>query len=255
MEGPFVSPARSGAMLKECMRLPSPETFSQITGEYAELIKLITVAPELEGATDFARWAKTQGIKVQAGHTDASYDEGNFAFDNGFCSLCHTFNAAKPIHHREPSVITAALLNENIFCEAICDLEHLHPGTIKLIYRCKGADKMLIVSDATMPCLLPDGEYFATNHPVIVKDSVCRTPQGNLSGGGCFIGEAVRRLINIGVPETDAFTMATRTPAMRLELADYGHISVGAVDHLTGLDENNRVIFMHADNKIYYTGE
>ena len=250
MEGPFVNPARSGAMRKELMQLPNAESFERLCGENRDIVRLITVAPELEGAVSFAAYARSCGIVVQAGHSDAGFEEGRNAFRNGFSSLCHTFNAARPIHHREPSIITAALLDDSVWCEAICDLHHLHPGTIELIYRCKGRGKMLLVSDSTMPNGLPDGEYFATNHPVVVKDGVARTPEGNLSGGTCFLGECVKKLIALGLPAEDCIRMASETPADRLGLSRMGRLAIGTEDHMAGLDENGNVQFLLLDNQM-----
>lgn len=255
LEGPFINPVRAGAMRKELMLPPSPETFDALTGAETVLVKMVTVAPELPGATELAKHIRSKGIVVQAGHTDATYDEGEVAFRNGFSSLCHTFNAARPIHHREPSVVAAALNDDSVYCEAICDLLHLHPGTVKLIHRCKGADRMVMVSDSTMPNGLPDGEYFATNHPVIVKDGVGRTPAGNLSGGTCFLGTAVQRLIGIGIPEADAFTMASRTSAKRLGFDDIGNLAPGCRDHMAAFDGCGDFLFSTADEMIYRKGE
>lgn len=251
LEGPFVNPARAGAMRRELMLSPSPETLDTLTGERQKLVRMITAAPELPHAAELARYAREKGIVVQAGHSDADYETGESAFHSGFSSLCHTFNAARPIHHRQPSIVAAALNNDDIYCEAICDLLHLHPGTVKLIYRCKGAEKMVIVSDSTMPNALPDGEYYATNHPVTVKNGVARTPSGNLSGGTCFLGAAVQRLIGIGIPEGDAYTMASATAAARLHMTDIGSITVGCRDHFAAFDRCGRFLFSAADEILY----
>ncbi len=255
LEGPFVNPARAGAMRKELMLEPSAETLEKLTGEYLPLVRMITVAPGLPGAKKLADYARGKGIIVQAGHTDATYDEGEQAFRNGFSSLCHTFNAARPIHHREPSIVTAALNDDNVYCEAICDLLHLHPGTVKLIYRCKGADRTVMVRASTMPTSLPDGEYFAPNHPITVKNGVGRTPAGNLSGGTCFLGKAVQRLISIGISEKDVFTMASHTPAKRLGFDDTGDIAQGCRDHIAAFDKEGNFLFSMANEMIYRKGE
>lgn len=250
MEGPYVSRKRSGAMRKELMQQPGAESFERICGENGDIVRLITVAPELEGAADFAAYARARGIVVQAGHSDADFEQGQAAFREGFSSLCHTFNAARPIHHREPSLITAALLDENVYCEAICDLKHLHPAILRLIYRCKGREKMLMVSDSTMPNGLPDGEYFATNHPVTVRDGVARTPEGNLSGGTCFLGESVKKLVGLGFPAEDVLRMASQTPADRLGLSSMGRLAVGAEDHMVGLEQDGTPVFLLMDGQM-----
>ena len=107
----------------------------------------------------------------------------------------------------------------------------------------------MLVSDSTMPNGLPDGEYFATNHPVTVVGGVARTPEGNLSGGTCFLGACVKKLVDMGLPEADVFRMAAQTPADRLGLSRMGRLAVGAEDHLAGLDENGEVRLLFADDR------
>ena len=135
LEGPFLSPKRPGAMRGEMMPAPSPEAFDERFAAYEGIIRMVTVAAEREGAKELVMHLMKKGIKVQSGHTDATYEEAERAFGWGVDSQCHTFNAARGIHHREPGVVAAALLNENVYCETICDFKHLHPAAVELISR------------------------------------------------------------------------------------------------------------------------
>lgn len=252
LEGPFLSPKRPGAMAAERILRPDTERFRELFGDYEDIIRLATIAPEEPGAYGLAACLQQKGIKVQAGHTDATYEQAEEAFGMGFTSLCHTFNAARGIHHREPGIVTAALLNNGVFCEAICDLEHLHPGAIRLIYKCKGPGRMVLVSDSTMPTGLPDGEYSAANHPVIVKDGVKRTPSGALSGGICYLDRSVRNLVErAGIPAADALTMAGTTPAERMGWTDPGRIAPGGTARLAAFDRDMNVAFSVIGEKVY----
>ncbi len=233
MEGPFLSRERPGAMEKEYMLPLTPGDFERLAGREAEDVALVTVAPEENGAEALIGYLRGRGICVQAGHTNATYEEAEKGFDWGVQSLCHTFNACRPIHHRDPGVVTAAMLRDDIYCEAICDFEHLHPAIIRLLYRNKGADHLMIVSDSTKPNGLPDGVYGLEGHSkVIVKNGVTRTESGALCGGGCYMGKSVKNLIGIGIPSADAFRMASATPAARVGFADLGAVEAGKSAHL-----------------------
>jgi len=238
MEGPFLSPKRPGAMVASQLLMPDIDRFQRLFGTSLDLIREVTLAPELPGAAALAAWLLNQNIRVQAGHTDASYEQACEAFAAGIDSVCHTFNASRGIHHREPGILTAALLDPSVFCETICDLNHLHPAIIRLIYQAKGPDRMLLVSDSTMPTHCPDGVYQAANHPVIVQNGVKRTPEGALSGGSCYLDQSVRNLAALQIPLGDVFNMASRTPAARMRLPRLGSIRIGQMAHLAGYNED-----------------
>lgn len=236
MEGPFLNPDKSGAQETSQILAPSTETFERYFGDYTDLIKLVTVAPEREGATQLAEYLTKKGIKVQAGHTTCDCERAEEAFASGFSSVCHTFNACPPIHHRTPGLVTAALIDPNVYCEAICDLVHLHPSIVKLIYRCKGADRMVVISDSTMPTNMPDGRYFYANQWAKVEKGVKSTLDGALNGGICYLDGVVKNLISLGIDSADAVKMCTATPAARMGLDSIGSIKVGATAHLVAWD-------------------
>ena len=235
LEGPFLNPNRSGAMTPEAMLLPTVENFEKLFGAYKKYIKYITIAAERDGR-ELVQYLKKLGIKVQIGHTDASYEQAEEAFKWGVDSLCHTFNAARPIHHREPGVVTAALLNKNVYCEAICDFKHLHPATVKLIYTLKGPERMAVISDSVAVTGLPDGEHIINGKKYLIVDGTQRVKGGNtLSGGACYLDGSVKNLVSLGIPSEDVFNMVSRTPARRIG-AELGEIQIGRKAHLTGFD-------------------
>ncbi|MBQ8287160.1 MAG: N-acetylglucosamine-6-phosphate deacetylase [Clostridia bacterium] len=238
LEGPFLNGAKNGAQDADFILIPSVETYDRYFGEYGDVIRLVTIAPEMEGATELAAHLVSRGIRVQAGHNLCDWETAERAFAGGFSSVCHTFNACPPIHHREPGLVTAALVNPHVYCEAICDLLHLHPGILKLLYCTKGAERMVVISDSTMPTGLPDGRYFYAGQWAKVENGVKSTLTGALNGGVCYQDQAVKNLISIGIPTEDALRMCSATPAARMGLDGIGEIRVGAKAHLVGLDED-----------------
>ena len=243
LEGPFLSLRRPGAMQEEAIIPPSVAVYEDMFAGYEDVIKKISLAPEEPGADELIAHLLARGVIVQAGHTNATFEEAQHAFSIGIRSLCHTFNACKPIHHRDPGVITAALVNPDVYCEAICDLEHLHGGTLQLIYGMKGPQRMILVSDSVATHGMPDGEYFMEGYHIVVKDGVSHTIDGALDGGGVYLDGAVRNIQSLGISAADAVTMATATPAARMGLADLGTIEVGKSAHLTAWTEDWQVAF------------
>ena len=243
LEGPFLSLNRPGAMQEEAIIPPSVKAYEDMFAGYEDVIKKISLAPEEEGADELIAHLIAKGVIVQAGHTNATFGEAQHAFGLGIQSLCHTFNACKPIHHRDPGVITAALVNPDVYCEAICDLEHLHGGTLQLIYGMKGPERMILVSDSVATHGMPDGEYFMEGYHIVVKDGISHTIDGALDGGGAYLDGAVRNIQSLGISAEDTLTMAAATPAARMGLADLGTIETGKRAHLTAWNEDWKVAF------------
>lgn len=251
LEGPFLSPDRPGAMNPDAMLAPTPENFDSIFAPYMDIIKLVTLAPEREGARELTAYLLKNGICVQAGHTDATYEQAEAAFAWGVDSQCHTFNAARGIHHREPGIVAAALLHDNVFCETICDFKHLHPATVKLIYRMKGPDRMTVISDSVAVTGLPDGEHIVNGKKYLIVDGTQRVKGGNtLSGGACYMDKAMKNLISIGIPDYDAFRMGSYTPALRMKMdREIGSILPGYDAHLAGWNADYSLLFTIVCNR------
>jgi len=252
LEGPFLNPDKNGGMRKEAMLRPHPATYEHIFGGYDDLVKIVTLSPELPGAKELTEHLLEKGIHVQAGHTDAVYDQAQEAFGWGVGSMCHTFNAARGIHHREPGILTAALLDREIYCEAICDFHHVHPAAIEMIYRMKGPGRMVVISDSANVTGLPDGEYELYGEKCLVIDGTPRAHGGGtLCGGACYLDGCVRNLISVGVPAEDAFCMASRTAAERIGLHDTGRIQAGCRAHLAAWDAEWQSEFTVIGGNIY----
>lgn len=220
MEGPYISAKHKGAQKEEDIQKPSAEDFS-----HYENVKMLTLAPELEGSIEVIKYCAERGIRVALGHTDADYKTATAAFEAGADCLTHTFNAMPPLHHREPGPIGAAL-TAGAYAQVICDGVHIHPAAIMALYRIFGAERMLLISDAMRATGMPDGEYMFGGQRIIVKDAVARTESGALAGSTSTLLHCVEKAIEFGIPAADAYRMASRTPAELMGL-NKGRVEVG----------------------------
>ena len=213
LEGPFISMQALGAMDAESVIAPTIANYDVLADGYEDIIRLVTVAPEVEGAHELIHYLTERGIHVQAGHTAATDAQGREAFCAGVRGITHFFNASTPIRHRAPGILAQALLEDDVYCECICDFVHVHDTCVKLIYRCKGSRRMIIVSDAVETTGLPDGIYEFGGATSIVTDGESRTLAGSLNGGSTTPLGEIRNLVDAGIPLWDALCMASRTPA------------------------------------------
>ena len=204
MEGPYINPKYKGAMNEDFIRKPDLCEMKDFKN-----VKMITVAPESDGAMEFI---KNCSCTVSIGHTDADYECATEAIKNGAKCLTHTFNAMPPLHHREPAVIGAAA-DGGIYAQVITDGLHLHPGVVRMIYKIFGPDRMIIISDAMCATGMPDGDYMFGGSKMTVKNAVARTQGGALAGSTTLLFDCVKKAIEFGIPEEDAFKMASQTPA------------------------------------------
>ena len=209
MEGPYICKKFKGAQNEEFIKNPDLEEFNQLKN-----MKMVTIAPELEGSIDFIKGC---GAVVSLGHTDCTYDEAVDAMNNGASCLTHTFNAMPPLHHREPGPIGAAM-DKNVYVQVICDGIHIHPAIIRMLYNMFGKDRMILISDAMRATGLSDGEYEFGGQKIIVKDKIARTESGALAGSTSTLMDCVKKAIEFGIPEEDAFYMATATPAQLMNV-------------------------------------
>ena len=228
LEGPYISPKYKGAQNEEFIRTPDIEEFNSLKN-----IKMVTIAPELENAMPFI---KECGCAVSIGHTDADYDCGIEAIENGACCLTHTFNAMPPLHHRNPGVIGAAI-DKNIYIQVICDGIHIHKSVIKMLYKTFGADRMILISDSMCATGLKDGVYTFGGQAVRVENSIARTMDGAIAGSTSTLLTCVKKAVAFGIPIEDAFKMASETPSELLGIKK-GRLQEGYDAEFIVLDEN-----------------
>jgi len=233
MEAPFLQTEKAGAQRRECLLLPDWDVFETLCGS-AENVRMITLAPELPGSEAFIRRAVGQGMTVSIGHTSASSEQAHQAADWGATHVTHTFNAQSPLHHRAPGVPGAALTDDRLYAELICDGIHLHPDILRLTLRAKGAGKVLAVTDAMEAAGMPDGSYQLGGQRVLVKQGEARLEDGTLAGSVLTMRATLENLIHrFGMAPEDAVRMCTQTPAESIGEGKAGRLIPGSPAPLT----------------------
>lgn len=242
LEGPFISKARRGVHPPDGIVRPSIETFDKFVKAADGLVRIVTIAPELPGAIQLIAHAVAAKIVVALGHTDADYDQARAGIEAGARHCVHIYNAMRPFTHRDPGIVGAILTDPDVTAEIIADLVHVAGPAIQVLIGTKGFDTVLLVSDGIAATGMPDGSYRLGNFEVTVKDGVARNSEGKLAGSTLTLDRAIRNLVALGVPLTDAIRMATVLPARRLGLAGKkGIIAVGADADLVALTPDLRV--------------
>lgn len=228
IEGPFVSLKWKGAQNPAYILPPQLEWLEDWVRAYPDLIKMQTLAPELEGAIPYIEKLTKYGIIAACGHTDATYAELTKAAGRGLRQAVHTFNAMRPYHHREPGTVGAVLTDERIMAEVIADGHHVHPAGIKLLVAAKGTDRVILITDAMAAAGMPDGEYTLGELPVVMEGGVARLKEsGSLAGSTLTMIDAFRFMVQeVGVSVADASKMASGNPARQLGISG----STGALE-------------------------
>lgn len=214
MEGPFISQAYKGAQKAENI---SAADFSWLE-PYADVVKIITLAPETLKDRSFLEQCAAHHIIVSVGHSAASYEEvRSIMADCPFYHITHLFNAMTPLHHRKPGIVGAALLDPHAHCELICDNLHVHPAAQELVYRMKGQDGIILITDSLRACLLADGESELGGQKVFVHHGEARLADGTLAGSIAPMNEVVHHFLeNSRAPLHEVIAMATANPARDL---------------------------------------
>lgn len=228
MEAPFLQESKAGAQLKQYFALPNEENWKAYAGEYEGIVRLITMAPEKEGALDFIKRLSDAGITVSIGHTSADVETVHAAAAHGASHVTHTFNAQTPLNHRAPGVPGAAMVDKRLACEVISDGIHLHPDIVRMIMLCKGKDGMVAITDAMEAAGMPDGQYQLGGQDVFVKEGAARLADGTLAGSTLTMVRAFQNLIKFGATPEEAAAMTTKTPALSIGNEDVGEIDLGA---------------------------
>ena len=253
LEGPFINPNKCGAQPKEYIAIPEIEAIK----EYASLsngsIKLITVAPEVDGALEFIKFCKGLGITLTAGHTSATYEEFKKGVDSGVTCTTHTYNAMSPFTHREIGVVGGALL-EDVYNEVIADGIHVSIPAIKLLTSLK-KDKLILVTDAMRAKGVSDGESELGGQKVYVKNGEARLADGTLAGSTLTMDKAFKNMVEkVGLTIEETAKAVSENPAKNLGIFDeYGSIEKGKRANLTILDNNLSVIMTVVNGKIAFS--
>ena len=238
LEGPYISKHKRGAQHKSAIRNPDINELEEIIDRYGDMVKMVTLAPELDGVIEAIQFLKKRNIVVSAGHTEAKYDETMAAFDAGLSHGSHLFNGMKSFHHREPGVVGALLTDSRATVELIVDGIHLHPATLRLTVNAKGVRNSVLVSDCIKPAGLPDGEYFVNDSKVVMNDGICMLPDRTLAGSIIRLNQAVQLMTKAGFTIAEAVQMASTNPARVLGLTSIGRLEKGCDADLVVLNRN-----------------
>lgn len=240
LEGPFLSTEYKGAMPEHLLMKPNMALLEEYQKRAEGNIKYITISPEVEGIADDIPAMNELGITVAIGHSGADYDTSWKAIKNGAASCTHIFNAMKLLHQHFPAIMGAAL-ESDIYCEAICDGRHLHPGTVRLLIKTKGIEKVVAITDSIMAAGLPDGNYKLGVNDVVVEDGDAKLADTGVRAGSTLTQDvALKNLLAFtGRPLEEILLMLTENPARLLKVFDKkGSIADGKDADLVILDEN-----------------
>ena len=247
LEGPFLSPHRLGIHPAGARRDPDVELLERLLA--AGPVRLVTLAPELEGADELIELLLRSEVAVSCGHSDATADEAERAFDLGARTVTHLFNAMRPFRHRDPGIAGAALAREDVIVQIILDGVHLAPETATVVLRA-AAGRLALVTDATAGAGLGDGTHRLGGIEIEIADGVARGPDGQLAGSTLTMLEAVRNLHALGASFEDAIGAATEVPARVLRNPTVGRLAIGLPADILVLTEElelERVLVEGAD--------
>jgi N-acetylglucosamine-6-phosphate deacetylase len=220
LEGPFLNFQKRGAHPAEYLLPLTIENLERVLGDYSSLVKVITLASELDLTEKVIPYLKSLGIVISLGHSLATAKEAKRAFDLGASMVTHAFNAMPPLHHREPGLLGEAIVNNNVYCGLIADGQHICPIAIQLLITASQFDRgIFLVSDALAPIGLSEGRYPWDSREIEVKKGTARLPDGTLAGTTLPLLIGVENLVNWGICEIDrAIAMACESPRTAIDL-------------------------------------
>jgi len=250
LEGPFLNAKYKGAQREDCLLPPKIEYLEELISEN---LKLMTIAPEIEGSFDIIRYLSKRNVKISAGHTDATAEIIEHAISLGLSHVTHLFNGMRPLHHRDPGIIGVSLINDQLSVEIIADGYHLADHILTLVTKVKPKEKVILITDAIEAAGLPDGDYELSKQKVIVKNGKATLENGTLAGSSLTLNKAVKNMVERAKLDIkDAVFMASYSPAKFLGLENKGSIEVGKDADITVFDKNFDVAFTMVEGTIVY---
>ena len=254
MEGPYINPEKKGAQKEEDIKKISLEEFSEFNQASGNLIRLVTIAPEMPGAVDFIRWLHEQGIIVSVGHSNANYKQVQEGIQAGISHVTHLFNAMRGLHHREPGVVGAALTSPELTVEIIADGIHIHPIVLKILTKIKEGEKVVLITDAMRAAGLKEGTYDLGGQEVIVTKGQARLKDETLAGSVLTMDKAVKNMVNkVGIQLPKAIQMASFNPARSIGIDDKkGSLEPGKDADIVILNKNLETELTIVAGKVVY---
>jgi N-acetylglucosamine-6-phosphate deacetylase len=228
MEGPFLSAEKKGAQKASYLHAPDIGMFRRLSKACNNQIRIITIAPELDGSEAFIKEFHTD-LAISIGHSAASYDVAVNAFNAGANHVTHLFNAMPPLHHRNPGIIGAAADCPHAMAEIICDGIHIHPSVVRNAFRMFGDDRMILISDAMRATGMEDGTYDLGGQSVTKKGRLATLADGTIAGSVTNLFDCMKNAVKFGIPLASAVKAASYNPAKSIGLEHtLGILSPGA---------------------------
>ena len=249
LEGPFINPSKHGAQDKQYVQAPN---FNLIE-KYMDEVKMITLAPEVEGSEDFVKHLTKEypHIILSIGHSDASYEKSSESFSWGISHATHLFNAMSPYHHRAPGIVGAVFDNKDVSCDIIADLVHTHPSILELVYTLK-KEKLVLITDAMRAGCMLCGEYDLGGQTVTVNEGKATLKNGTLAGSVLKLNDALFNMCkHTSMTRVEAVNAVTKIPAHKLGLKK-GELKVGYDADIVIFDENFSIISTIVSGKRIY---
>ena len=221
LEGPFLNPEKRGAHPAEYLLPLTVDNLKHILGEYSHIVKIVTLAPEIDTTGQAIPYLKSLGITVSLGHSQATAAQAERAFELGASMVTHAFNAMPSLHHREPGLLGAALINHNVKCGFIADGQHICSTMIQVLLQASNYEQgLFLVSDALAPLGLPDGIYPWDTRQITVTNGTARLPDNTLSGTTLPLFTGVQNLVKWGICEVEsAIALATSSPRQAINIS------------------------------------
>ena len=254
LEGPFIAAKFKGAQPLEYVVEPDKATFDEYNQASGNNIKIVSMAPEVEGALDFIKHLESKGVVASVGHTAAGYEDIAKGVEAGLKNVTHTYNAQSPLHHREIGTVGSAMLIDQLNCEMIADTIHVSVPAMQLLVKNKSLDKLTLITDAMRAKGLGDGVSELGGQTVYVKGNEARLADGVLAGSILRMNRAIQNVVEkVKVPLEQAVDYATINPARTLGISDtVGSIKEGKNADLTVLNGNFDVLYTIRDGEIIY---
>lgn len=255
LEGPFLNLEKHGAFNPDWIRAADSEEMNRYIKAGQGWIKHVTLAPDSKPAYEVAELLSNEGIIAALGHSNSDYENASKALSGDFRHITHSYNAQSPLHHRKPGVVGAVLASDKVTAELIADGRHVHPAAMKILVRCLGCERIILITDAMEGTGQPDGEYEIVGQKVIVKDQQATLPDGTIGGSTATINQCVRNMVkSVGVPLKDVVRMASYNPARFLGLDEQiGQIKTGYKANLAVIDRDINAFHTFVKGKLIYS--
>ena len=251
LEGPFISPEKLGVQRPETVKLPDIKLFERLWEAAQGHIVNMTVAPELKGMRELALHCIEKGVILQAGHTNAEYENIVEGIQVGILHSTHFFNAMSQLHHRNPGAVGAILIHPEMSCEIIADGVHVHPDLFKLLSRDKNMAQIVLVTDALSPTELKGEKLFANGEEVVFKDGCFhRKADDVIAGSALTMKKAIKNTVQFGFPLTDAVKFASVNPARIMKYTRKGILSPTYDSDLIVMDKLFSIKLVMIEGKI-----